>query len=288
MPASRSRTLEWKRCLHQLYERRGAIEIAIAGDCSHCGPSPGDLIWRVKMLQLSDDSLVVECPSTLGRDIEIGKGIELIAVIAIGQNRWMFRTTNLDAITMTGPDRRECRALRLALPEAVERCQRRNFYRVDIASLSLPTVDVWPLLDARSVTLAERANELQGLTAGAAPVPNSDSPDSLLLPEVGPKFNALLVNIGGGGVGLSVEPTDAPMLTRHRTLWIRFALSDEIPAPVCATGKVVHTHIDSQQRTYAGLAFDFSQNPGHQRFVVDQICRYIALQQKAQLLRQTG
>ena len=30
------------------------------------------------------------------------------------------------------------------------------------------------------------------------------------------------------------------------------------------------------------MAFDFSFNPAHQRFVVNQICRYIAVQQQAQ------
>jgi hypothetical protein len=31
------------------------------------------------------------------------------------------------------------------------------------------------------------------------------------------------------------------------------------------------------------MAFDFSFNPQHQRFVVEQICRYINMQQRAQL-----
>ena len=52
---------------------------------------------------------------------------------------------------------------------------------------------------------------------------------------------------------------------------------------ICATGKVIHTHMDSSQHLYAGLAFDFTFNPGHQQFVVEQICRYIALQQRQQM-----
>jgi hypothetical protein len=31
------------------------------------------------------------------------------------------------------------------------------------------------------------------------------------------------------------------------------------------------------------MAFDFTFNPAHERFVIDQISRYIALQQGAQL-----
>ncbi len=282
MPASRSRTIEWKRCLQQLQDRNGALEIAIASCYDGHETAANDLIWRVRILQLNDTDLVVECPQALGRELEIEQGIELIAVIAIGQNRWMFRTANLGTVTLDGPGRQPSHAMRLAMPDGVERCQRRNFYRVQVAAISLPEVDVWPLLDPRSVVVAERANELRGLSPNAA-APSDESPDSLTLPEVGPKFQALLVNIGGGGVGLAIEPADAGVLHRHKVLWVRFSLTREIPAPVCATAKVVHTHIDSTQRTYAGLSFDFSHNPAHQKFVVDQICRYISLQQRAQL-----
>ena len=46
------------------------------------------------------------------------------------------------------------------LPDEVRRCQRRSFYRVETARINLPVVDVWPLLDPKSILLAERANEL--------------------------------------------------------------------------------------------------------------------------------
>ena len=57
-----------------------------------------------------------------------------------------------------------------------------------------------------------------------------------------------------------------------------------MPVPMNATGKVVHTHIDSTQKTYVGIAFDFSFNPAHQKLVGDQIQHYI--EQKQDLQRQ--
>jgi hypothetical protein len=48
-----------------------------------------------------------------------------------------------------------------------------------------------------------------------------------------------------------------------------------VPAPLFLTARVAHTHIDSQQNTYAGLSFDFSQDPEHKGFVVAQIARYV-------------
>jgi uncharacterized protein YlxP (DUF503 family) len=52
--------------------------------------------------------------------------------------------------------------------------------------------------------------------------------------------------------------------------------------PLCASGKVVHTHIDSSQRTYVGIAFDFSFNPAHESQVADLILEYIDRQQELQ------
>ena len=94
----------------------------------------------------------------------------------------------------------------------------------------------------------------------------------------------LLVNLGGG-VGLRVRSQDSQALAHHKLFWMRIVLPSELATPICASGKLVHTHMESNHDTYAGMAFDFSFNPMHQRFVVDQICRYIALQQRSQLQR---
>ncbi|MED6307869.1 MAG: hypothetical protein VX563_07640 [Planctomycetota bacterium] len=102
MPASRSRTHEWKRSLQQLFDRGGAIEFAVVRpdapadtDDPHDHASGNDLVWRVKVLRLTDREMTVEAPMALGRQIEIESGIELVAAMSIGQNRWMFRTRNL-------------------------------------------------------------------------------------------------------------------------------------------------------------------------------------------------
>jgi hypothetical protein len=92
----------------------------------------------------------------------------------------------------------------------------------------------------------------------------------------------MLLNLGGGGVGLRIDPSDAHMLNRHKIFWMRFALPPAQRTPICASAKLVHTHMESNHDTYAGMAFDFSFNPSHQKFVVDQICRYIAMQQRQQ------
>jgi hypothetical protein len=309
VPANRSRTHEWRRCLKQVHERNGALEIAVAnispdGSTSGGGDGGGgsQLVWRVRMLALTETEIVVEQPATLGQTIPIDKGIELVVVLAIGQNRWMFTSTNLGHIgypLSNGNERsagasvggRSLPAMRLQMPESVQRCQRRHHYRVETTSLSLPQVEIWPLLDPKSVLLAERACEIQFEQGG--PDETSGDPmmhvgvveDESVMPEVGPRFSATLLNLGGGGVGLRIGPDDGQVLCRHKLFWMRILLQPTLTTPICATGKLVHTHIESNHDTYAGLAFDFSFNPVHQRFVVDQICKYIAIQQKAQTQR---
>ena len=281
MPASRSRTTEWRRSLEQLRSREGAIEIAVARDGTDDEAVLGasDLVWRVRVLDLSDTEVAVDLPFALGRAVELPVGTELVGAIAIGQNRWMFRTKVIGAWQPKAPYPRSHRAVRLMLPDHVERCLRRAT-RVDVASINLPKVEIWPLLEPRSVLPAQRASEIAFRAAVAGEKPMAPSDD--LLPTIGPGFGATLVNLGGGGLGILVEPDDAAVLSRHRLFWIRFTLGDVMPVPVCCAARVVHTHMDSSHRIYAGVSFDFDFNPAHQRVVAEQIVHAIERLTKAQ------
>ena len=255
MPASRSRTQEWRRSLEQLLGRDGALEIAIARESAAPAAvvAGGDLVWRVRLVDMTEQQLIVESPYALGRGLDIAPGTDLVCAIAIGQNRWMFKSRTLGYAMPHGGGRSTSRGLRIEMPVHVERCSRRAL-RVDVAELRLPSVEMWPLFDPTSVVLAERSNELAyaAARAGEKIAPCSDE----LLPAVGPRFAATVVNIG---------------------------------VPVCAAGRVVHTHIDSTQRTYAGVSFEFTFNPSHQRTVADQIAYAIhRVQQEQSAAKRAG
>ncbi|HEX5689116.1 MAG TPA: hypothetical protein VFX76_03905, partial [Roseiflexaceae bacterium] len=243
------------------------------------------LVWRVRILSLTETEILVEQPSTLGQIIEIDRGMNMVVILSIGQNRWMFNASCLGCLNVPSADRRGATSgLRLSMPESVQRCQRRNHYRLD-TPLNLPQVDMWPLLDPRSVVPAERAHEIQfeidmGRMAGQLDSLRMDFES--VMPEVGPKISGSLLNLGGGGMGLRVGPQDATILNRYKLFWLRFNLPPALKTPICASAKLVHTHMESTHDTYAGMAFDFSFNPSHQKFVVDQICRFIAMQQREQ------
>lgn len=273
--------MHWRRCLQQVFERGGAIDVALAPDGADEAGS--HLVWRVRILAITDTELLIEPPSAFGQLMPIHCGVKLVAVMTVGQNRWMFTTENLGPTECTTGRGRLTPALRLRLPNAVRRCQRRSL-RVATGSLKLPEVELWPLLDPKSVVLAERACELHFETGEAGETGRADATPAgeAVMPEVGPRFSGTLANIGGGGVGVVIPPDHAQMLSRHKIFWLRLALPPRLRTPICASAKLVHTHMQSDQHVYAGMGFDFSFNARHQRLVVSQIRRYVAAQQGEQ------
>lgn len=275
MPANRSRTDRWRQSLQNIYQRGGGLEFAIKRDNDD---GIKDLVWRVRVLGVSADEIVIEQPGAMGQSFRIDEGVELVGIMAVGQNRWMFNTR------VVGKTLNETRAgtfpaLRIAMPQGVERCLRRENDRTSIAHIDLPSVECWKLLDPISAVPIEVANRVQieelirnGQTA--APVH-----DRVALPSVGPAFTARLANMGGGGVGLVVPKESRSGIDSGKVFWLRMDLRPTIPAPIVLTAKLAHAHIDSQQNTYAGMAFEFGINNQHKDFVIKQIARYLSAQQ---------
>ncbi|MEM9372430.1 MAG: hypothetical protein AAGA55_02200 [Planctomycetota bacterium] len=271
MPANRSRTERWRECLAQICERGGGLEFAIDQ-----GPDRdlSDLIWRVHVYGIEGDSILIEHPGSMGQSFPIQIGAPLIGIMAVGQNRWMFRsrvTASETLATRHGPRR----ALRVQAPTEVERCSRRTVGRTSTLGVNMPSIECWPLLDPRSAAPIEVANRVQItdlLASGGVVGPTNDE---IALPEVGPKFLARLANIGGGGVGLVVPKQSHATMDSITPYFLRIDLRPTVPAPIFLTARVAHTHMDSQQNTYAGMSFDFSQCQEHKSFVVGQIARYV-------------
>ncbi len=272
MPANRSRTERWKECLAEIAQRGGGIELSIdRGDAIEDQPR-NDLVWRVRLASMTDREIVSEHPTSLNKSVDLPIGTGLIGAMTIGQNRWMFRTEYLGPATGIS---RGSSLMRLAMPDHVERCSRRSFYRVPLGSVELPQVEVWPLLDPASAIAAEVGDraavhelEARGQSPGAVGV------DSIL-PEVGPRFVGHLANLGGGGAGLLIDRNDSGSLDHTKYYWLRIDLRPELAAPFGLVAKLAHTHSDSSGQVYAGIAFEFGFSQGHREFVVEQIARYV-------------
>lgn len=292
MPARRSRTEHWRETLEQLLERNGAIELTIPGASD--APSGSDalasnLIWRVRILALTETEILVEHPVVLRQRVDLNQGIDLVGVIVSGPNRWMFNTKHLGNAVALLAGGRETPAIRISMPTRVERCQRRSFYRISTVGLTLPQVSCHPLFDPASAAIAEAANRTEVIDAeNHSGVVARIEPGGIVLPDIGPEFPAVLMNLGGGGAGLLIEPEHARAIDRHRHLWMRMHLTPHVPAPLGVAGRIVHTHIDAQHRVYAGVSFDFSGDRTHERFVISQLCKFVAEVQRDQLRRQTA
>lgn len=277
VPANRSRTDRWRQSLQKIYERGGGLEFAIDRHKDQDGIK--DLVWRVRVLDLTDDEIIVEQPGAMGQSFMINEGVDLVGILAVGQNKWMFSTTVIGT-TFNQSRSGAYPALRVKMPEKVVRCMRRQSDRTSIAHINLPMVECWRLIDPMSAVPIEVANRVQVeemIAKGQTP-PDSDESawdDQMALPTVGPKFEARLANLGGGGVGLIVPQESRSAIDSGKVFWMRFDFRPAIPAPIVLTAKLVHSHIDSQQHTYAGMAFDFGINNQHKDFIVKQIARYI-------------
>ncbi len=276
MPAHRSRTAGWRRCLRQLLDHNGSLQIALE---PVNGQSGGDFIWRAKLLDLNETDILVAMPTAAGEPLPLEAGVQLVGIIAIGQNRWMFRTTCLGSTNRSNGDV----GLRLQMPNGVERCQRRRDYRIATTSLDLPEVTLWPLLDPRSVVLAERLCQLRFERRSRGDCGPEPLEDEQVMPDVGPALQGSLVNIGGGGMGVRIPSLQSAGVCRHRMHWLQFDLPCDEEPSLCVTAKLMHWHLESGGDTYLGMMFDFSFNPSHRRFVVQEITRAVAIQQRAQL-----
>ena len=89
MPAHRSRTTGWRRCLQQLVDHKGSLTNSPR---SKHGSTGRDFVWRAKLISMNENEILVEMPTAAGEPLPLVEGVQLLGIIAIGQNRWMFRT----------------------------------------------------------------------------------------------------------------------------------------------------------------------------------------------------
>lgn len=287
MPAFRSRTLHWRRSLDQLAGRSGALEIALAPagaghETDGEGAVPADLVWKLRIHRMSDSWIDLEAPELLHRVVPMPAGVTVFGAIVVGPNRWLFRTECLGPGGPAPVAGRPIRTIRIAMPEDVSRT-RRTHLRVEAASLSLPKIRIWPLLDKESTRPMQRllAIAAQRLDSGER-IDSREWESESVRPTLGPEFSATLMNLGGGGAGLRVESEFANLLPHHQRFWIELDLRPESALPLCGTARIAHTHLEAGGATYAGIAFDFTADADHAALVARQVLGAIASRQSRQ------
>lgn len=275
VPANRSRTENFRESLHQIHERGGSLELSFK---PASGTQERDVVFRVRLLRLNDHELIVSLPGFAGQGLRVMAGANVLASYSVGQNRWSFPTQTLGVRAPVGNGEP---GLALQMPTGVTRCPRRAHERASTNSFNLPDVIGRPLLDPLSAVPAEAANRanIEAYLANAANgvgLVSDETERELLLPYAGPEYNAKLLNISPGGVGLAISQAQAPVLERRAFSWLQLPLKPFLPIPVTVTVRRVHTHLDSDGTVYAGFGFDFSFHPEQQAFVVGLVRQYVA------------
>ena len=93
MPAHRSRTTGWRRCLQQLVDHKGSLQIALAPN----GPTGRDFVWRAKLISLRKDEIFVAMPTAAGEPSPLEEGVKLLGIMAIGKTDGCFGRSVLAA-----------------------------------------------------------------------------------------------------------------------------------------------------------------------------------------------
>ena len=227
MQTRRSRTEHWRESLAEVKARGGTIECTLDGE-------EGGLTWRLRVWGLSEESLVVEAPTAFGHPLILDPGVRMRGTIAIGQNRWDFSTEVLSS---------EGDTLQLKAPSRVRR--RRRVARTDLGPCP-SGLKLRPLPSGVTGAAAERA--WVALASGG-----ETADPALVRPVSAPPISVQLANIGVGGVGVIFEASDAALAMRRGGWWIE----GDLPGggTLVASAELVHRHLQSDRRLYAGLSF---------------------------------
>lgn len=244
--------------LDSLVKRDGSVEITpILGHDDRVPPTA-----RVRLLALASNGVVIDRPIGQAFTRHMVKGTRLHVLVAEGAERWEFHAAILDTVPFRLNDSTEVPAIVISSPKTVHSAQRRAYFRVTIGSVAVKNTRLTPILgDAQTETESDEA-----------------APQSDIKP-----FEAKLLNIGGGGIGV---------LTPQRVAWQlpmvrRYECTLPLPTrktPVVIPADVVRLEEQEDGTTYMGLQFDFENLPDRHA-CADAICHFTAWHQRQILQR---
>jgi c-di-GMP-binding flagellar brake protein YcgR len=209
---------------------------------------------KSRMLGLDDTQMVVEEPSGQAAADMLQPGAPVMLYIAEGDDRWEFETHVLETTRFALNASVRVQALRLAPPRTVGKAQRRDFYRVDTAG----AVD-----EPVQITVS---------------IPHAQGESAEII-----ELEGRLVNIGGGGMGMTVNEIAARRMLRADKIHCRVALPT-LNHPLELNVRVAHSQQQARDIHYMGLQFVF-QRPAARDQVADKLCYFAAWLQRQRLNR---
>lgn len=267
---------DWPQRLRDLVDRNATLELT---------PSDTDgpaVTWKLRLLGLDEQALVVEKPATAGDAVKLSPRMLLSGAVVDGTQRWTFDTQLIEQTLFDLNATNRIPALRLARPARAKGGQRRQSFRVGLHPDDAPDVKLWRLLDLASCLPAERHNDAQ-LRRRGGKITALTTADR---PQLGPAFDATVVDLSAGGVALLLPRDIESILGDAAFFWLQLALPDgDVPLLGVIRPAQWRKEPAAPGRVRVGFCFTFDHNPEHAAVFGDQMSRLAAHYQRLMLQR---
>lgn len=289
MSTTSSSNQSWLVTVMGLLRHNGAVMLAGESVSEAEGPVP---TYLARLLDFDDRGFLIERPQGKDAIRFMREGSPIFMLLIDGSQRLELASIVTELTRYQLNERMTVAAARLAMPHDVRSAQRRNYFRVMVSGLKLNPVtfippEVSPEAPAEASPEADPAPPEVSPEAEVRPEPtpesSADAPQEDQPIEVRP-FEAKLLNLGGGGVGVEAPRWVRQQLPLCDTYHCRLTLPD-IEDVITVVGKVVHCRPQQQDTVYLGVQFEFD-DPAQESAVVDQLVRFTTVVQRRQLRHQ--
>ncbi len=241
----------WMAALERSVARNAPVELQRLAPDGRDEYAP---LLKSRMLGLDQAQMVVEEPTGPDAEQMLQTGSQVMLYIAEGDDRWEFATQVLETTRFALNASVRVQALRLAAPTSASKAQRRDFYRVDTAGVVDEPVQI------------------------TVSIPHAQGESAEII-----ELEGRLVNIGGGGMGLTVNEQAARRMLRADKVHCKVALPT-LNHRLELNVRVAHSQQQSRDVHYMGLQFIF-QRPAARDQVADKLCYFAAWLQRQRLNR---
>ena len=221
--------------------------------------SEGDMVVaRTRVIGFTEGHLVIAQPRGLGKDTRASWFKCVDAYLIMSGKVFRFRTSVVQfGFEYQLNAEKRCSAATLTMPQSLEETQRRNYFRVSMASQP----------------------PIQGMAAKLI------TEEPVHSPLEGPKLEGLVANLSEGGIGIRVE---TPYHMRY-TLDERYSITFTLPGeekPVMIVGRLMNTRsIRKGEASRFGFMFLHWPDPHFFGKAIQPIRRFVVSCQREQMNR---
>ena len=249
----------WRAAFEKVSDFNGPVELTPTVSDDPVVPDP---VIRSRLMRFDAKGITVERPDDVDdrRALRQGRRVELLLVD--GNQRWMAVTEVVGFGELALNERMSVQTVELAAPRSVTSAQRRDYFRVSTAGIRMDPVTLHPAGEPQT----EEGVMVDGL---------SKDP-----------FDVAMVNLGGGGMGVRVQPPHVDAAT----YFSEFQAVLRLPVPdggLSIPAKVVHRQMSYNGTLYIGFNFEYD-GAAMKRQCEDVICHFTTDVQRQQLARQRG